>query len=326
MTDSEGTRIDRWLAERVDGRARNQIQNDLEAGLIRVAGKVQPARYRVRLGELIEYDLPEVIVSTLQPESIPLNIVFEDEFMIVIDKPAGLVVHPAPGHASGTVANALLAHCGPSLEGVGGEDRWGLVHRLDSLTSGLMMAAKTQPAYEALVEALSERRVSRQYLGVVIGSFKEDEGTVDRPIGRRPNDRKRMGVAREGEGREARTDWRLLCQSDGLALLGLALHSGRTHQIRVHLQSVGHPILGDNEYGWTRSRTLQMMEQHLRNRVMAVWPERQLLHAAKLSFEHPILPDTPLTFQSPLPEDMRRVVEMVWDDQYQPALKAWYQG
>lgn len=326
VTESEGVRLDRWLTEQVPGRARNQIQHDITAGLVRVAGELQPARYRVCLGDEVQYDQPEELSLRLLPESIPLNIAYEDEYMIVIDKPASLVVHPAPGHASGTVANALLAHCGPSLEGVGGENRWGIVHRLDNLTSGLMMAAKTQPAYEALVAALSERRVKRQYLGLVIGSFKDDEGTVDRPIGRREKDRKRMGITRKGEGKEARTDWRVICQGGSLGLLGLSLHTGRTHQIRVHMQSIGHPVLGDADYGWSKPRTLQEMAQSLRTILTAIWPTRQMLHAALLTVAHPIIPDRQVRIESPIPEDMTKIMDIVWGDAWKEPLKAWYQG
>lgn len=308
----------------MEGRARNQIQHDIEAGRVRVGGEPLPARYKVALDDVIEYDVPEPPDTRLRPEAIELNIVFEDEHLIVIDKPAGLVVHPAPGHSGGTVANALLAHCGPSLEGVGGEERWGIVHRLDNLTSGLMMAAKTQPAYEALVEALAERRVSRKYLGVVIGSFKEDEGIVDRPIGRRLQDRKKMGVL--AEGREARTDWRLICQGGGLALVGLTLHSGRTHQIRVHMQSIGHPVLADPDYSWSMQRTLQEMAQKMRPVLSSIWPNRQMLHAGLLTFEHPTTPGRYLKFISPVPEDMERVLQTLWGDAWHAPLEAWYQG
>ena len=322
VNEAAGERLDRWLAERSAGRARNQIQHDIEAGRVLVNGAARPARYRVALGDRIEHDPPQTPPSILLPENIPLNIIFEDEQMIVLDKPAGLVVHPAPGHAQGTVANALLAHCGRSLEGVGGEGRWGIVHRLDALTSGLMLAAKTQAAYEALVQALAERRVRRHYLGLVIGTFKENQGTVDRPIGRRKGDRKRMGVLREG-GLEARTDWRLLCQGEGLGLLGLTLHSGRTHQIRVHLQSIGHPVLADSDYGWSKPRTMQSMNQELRSRLAVVWPERQMLHAALLMLEHPTAPRCQLRFQSALPDDMTRVMGVVWEESWREPVREW---
>lgn len=324
VTQADGSRLDRWLAEHVDGRTRSQLQHDLENGRVRVNGELRPARYGVALGDVIEYDPPEAIDTRLRPEAIPLNIVYEDEHLVVIDKPAGLVVHPAPGHDGGTVANALLAHIGPALEGVGGEGRWGIVHRLDNLTSGLMMAAKTQPAYERLVAALSEREVRRKYIGIVIGSFREGEGIIERPIGRRVSDRKLMGVL--AEGRPSRTDWRLIAQGDGLAILGMALHTGRTHQIRVHMQAIGHPVLGDSDYGWSKPRTLQEMAQGLRPKLSAVWPGRQMLHAAILRFQHPIDPDRPMAFESAPPADMVNVMNAVWGEEgWKPAVEAWYQ-
>ncbi|MCL5271296.1 MAG: RluA family pseudouridine synthase [bacterium] len=314
------------------GRARNQIQHDIGAGRVRVNDEARPASHKVRAGERIDYDLPEETDQRPRPEMIPLRVVFEDEHLIVIDKPAGLVVHPAPGHATGTLVNALLAHIGPSLEGVGSEAtddesgetgaRWGIVHRLDALTSGLIMAAKTQPAYDALVAALGERRVRRQYLGLVAGYFKEDAGMIDRPIGRRRNDRKRMGIPREG-GRPAVTDWRVLYQDRGLTLLALTLHTGRTHQIRVHMQSIGRPILGDPEYGWTRRRTLQDLPQDTRPVLSGVWPGRQMLHAARLAFMHPLAPACQLNCQSPPPADMAAVMSAMWGDIWQEKIARW---
>jgi 23S rRNA pseudouridine1911/1915/1917 synthase len=321
VTEDAGVRLDRWLADALQGRARHRIQLDLEAGRVLVNGAPQPARYKVREGDAIEYDIPDEVSTRLQPEAIPLSIVFEDEHLLVLDKPAGMVVHPAPGHAGGTVANALLAHCGPSLEGAGGEDRWGIVHRLDNLTSGLMMAAKTPQAYEKLVVALAERRIRRRYLGIALGMFRLNAGTIDQPIGRRRNQRKRMGIV--ADGRPSRTDWTLLCQDHQLALLGLRLHTGRTHQIRVHLQSIGRPILGDEEYGWTKARTLQALPQRLRPAIAGVWPGRQMLHAAHLAFEHPIIPDCRIDLSSPPPADMRAVLETVWPDLWPERLEQW---
>src|SRR5262245_11734693 len=243
-------RLDKFLAHCFEGRARNQIQQDIEKGLVRVEGQVvTQASLKLKPGQRIEYDLPEAKGEKLKPENIPLTVVFEDENLIVIDKPAGLVVHPAPGHASGTLANALLAHCGPALEGVGGEGRWGIVHRLDALTSGLMIAAKKQGAYEKLVAMLAARHVRRSDLGLAPGYFHENSGTVELAIARRRSDRTLMGAldprraARHGiTGKTARTDWELLIQGEGAAFLGLKLHTGRTHQIRVHMQAIGRPI------------------------------------------------------------------------------------
>ena len=322
VTENAGVRLDRWLAEQLEDRSRSQIQIDLEAGRVRLNGEVRPARTLVAEGDRIEYELPPPPETDLLPEAIPLNILYEDEHLLVIDKPAGLVVHPAPGHHSGTLANALLAHCGPGLVGVGGERRWGIVHRLDNLTSGVMVAAKTALAYQRLVAALSERELRRKYLGIVIGSFKESEGIVEEPVGRRHGDRKLMGVV--DDGRPARTDWRLLAQGHGLALLAMALHSGRTHQIRVHMQYMGHPVLGDPEYSWSKQRTLQEMAQGLRPKLAAVWPQRQMLHAAILSFMHPVDPDRPMRFECPPPQDMIAVMNTMWGEEgYKAALDAW---
>jgi len=311
VIDDEGTRLDRWLAQCLDGRARNQIQHDIEAGRVRIEGEVRPSRYRVRGGDRIEYELPSPAPTELKPEPIPLNIIFQDEHLLVIDKPAGMVVHPAPGHSGGTVANALLAHCGPSLEGVGEEGRWGIVHRLDRDTSGLMLAARSPQVHDALVAALAERRVRRNYLGLAVGNFKEGEGLIDRPIGRRPKDRKRMGIIEDG--RVACTHWRVLTQVDGLSLLGLTLQTGRTHQVRVHLQSIGRPALADPDYGWTKSRTLQILPQTARPKLAAVWPGRQMLHAVRLALDHPVMPRCRLNFQSHLPEDMLGVLRAFWE-------------
>jgi 23S rRNA pseudouridine1911/1915/1917 synthase len=319
-------RLDRWLSEQLPDRARNQIQKDIADGRVRVNGEAAPARHRLREGDRIEYDRPEAVLTRIEPEAIPLNILFEDNDLLVLDKPAGLVVHPAPGHAGGTVANALLAHCGPALEGVGGEGRWGIVHRLDAATSGLMLAAKTQPACDALTAALARHHVRRQYLGLSLGMLHADEGTIDRPIGRRPNDRKRMGVRDDEYGRPARTDWRVLMQQHGMALLALSLHTGRTHQIRVHLQSLGHPILGDPDYGWTRARTLKDFDTRLRATLSAQWPKRQMLHAARLRLRHPIDRERILSFHSPPPDDMAAMLDLFFPDLWQPVVRKWLTG
>ncbi len=322
VADSAGLRLDRWLSDRLPDRTRNQIQHDLEAGCITVNGAAEPARYKVRDGDRIAYQVPAPETERLKPESIPLAIVHEDEHVIVIDKPAGMVVHPAPGHPGGTLANALLAHCGPSLAGVGGDGRWGIVHRLDAQTSGLMVAARTPLAYRRLTAALAERAVSRRYLGIVIGSMHQDGGSIDRPLGRRASDRKKIGVAKEGQGRPSQTDWRVLVQDHGLALLGLTLHTGRTHQIRVHLESIGRPILSDPDYGWTLPRTLAAIAPKLRPQLSAVWPGRQMLHAARLSFNHPAT-NEPLLFTAMPPADMLAVLDLAWPQTWRAPVDSW---
>lgn len=324
VADSPGLRLDRWLSDHLPERARNQIQNDLEAGHIVVNGTAEPARYKVRAGDKIVYQVPAPDTERLKPESIPLEIIYEDEHVVVIDKPAGMVVHPAPGHTGGTVANALLAHCGPSLAGVGGEGRWGIVHRLDAQTSGLMVAARTPLAYRVLTAALAERTISRRYLGIVVGTMHQDSGSIDRPLGRKMSDRKRFSIAREGHGRPAQTDWRVIIQDAGLALLGLTLHSGRTHQIRVHLESICRPILSDPDYGWTLTRTLAAIPPKLRPQLSAVWPGRQMLHAARLSFNHPATGE-PLRFTALPPPDMAAVLDLFWPEAWKPAVYKWLQ-
>ena len=323
VTDGAGERLDRWLTAHQPDRSRNRIQHDIDAGRVLVNGAARPARYRVAENDRIDYDPPPPADEELQPEAIPLQVDFEDDHLIVIDKPAGLVVHPAPGHASGTVANALLAHCGPDLVGVGGEDRWGIVHRLDAQTSGLMMAAKTAAAYDVLTEALAERRVRRQYLALTLGRFNESEGTIDRPVGRRPSDRKRMGVVPR-TGRPARTHWRVLCEAEELTLLGLTLGTGRTHQIRVHLQSIGRPVLGDVDYGWTKAHTLRQFSQRMRPMLAGVWPSRQMLHAARLTLDHPIAERCRIDLRSQPPEEMIAVMDAMWGDIWREPLEKWY--
>lgn len=322
VADSAGLRLDRWLSDHLPDRARNQIQHDLEAGHISVNGVAEPARYKVRLGDKIIYQIPAPDTERLKPESIPLAIIYEDEHVIVVDKPAGMVVHPAPGHHGGTLANALLAHCGPSLAGVGGEGRWGIVHRLDAHTSGLMVAARTQLAYRVLTAALAERTVNRRYLAIVIGSMHQDSGSIDKPLARKMTDRKKIGIAREGQGRASQTDWRVLVQDHGLSLLGLALHTGRTHQIRVHLESIGRPIVGDPDYGWTLARTLAAITPKLRPQLSAVWPGRQMLHATRLSFNHPST-NEPLLFTASPPADMTAVLDLAWPEIWKPAVVKW---
>lgn len=323
MGEGSGVRLDKWLTERVPDRTRSQIQNDLEAGHIKVNDAIQPARYKVKGGDRIFYAIPAPDTERLKPESIPLEIIYEDEHVVVVNKPAGMVVHPAPGHHGGTLANALLAHCGPSLAGVGGEGRWGIVHRLDAQTSGLMVAARTTLAFRALTAAIAAREVSRRYLGIVVGMMHQDSGSIDKPLGRRTSDRKRIGVmTRAGQGRPSQTDWRVIVQDSGLALLGLTLHTGRTHQIRVHLESICRPILSDPDYGWTLTRTLAAVTPKLRPQLGAVWPGRQMLHATRLKFNHPATGEA-LEFTALPPQDMQAVMDLVWPEKWRESIEHW---
>ena len=255
------------------------------------------ANYRVREGETIALHVPPPRPSELAAEPLALDILHEDDDLLVIDKPAGLVVHPAPGHPSGTLVNALLYHC-RSLSGIGGEARPGIIHRLDKDTSGLLLVAKHDRSHRHLAAQLKTRKLQRRYQALVHGAMPAQEGTIDAPVGRHPTQRKKMAVVAHG-GRAARTHYRVLEAWGVLSLLELALETGRTHQIRVHLASLGHPVLGDATYGpgarrWPGRPALEQ--------AMRAFP-RQALHAAQVRFRHPTHGDC-MTFSSPVPTDM----------------------
>jgi 23S rRNA pseudouridine1911/1915/1917 synthase len=288
-----GERLDRALAE-LAGVPRARAQRWIEAGRVRLAGAPARASRRVLEGERIVADPPEPEVSALRPEPIPLPILHEDAHLVVVDKPAGLVVHPAPGHPGGTLVNALLYHC-RELAGVGGVRRPGIVHRLDRGTSGVMVVAKHDEAHLALAAQFHDHTVERVYLAFVRGAPGADVGRVDRPIGRHPRDRKRMSVAARG-GRAARTAWRVRTRWPrlGVALLEVRPETGRTHQIRVHLASAGLPLLGDAVYGRGGRREAKALAPDLR---------RPALHAAVLGFDHPATGER-LRFEAPLPADL----------------------
>ncbi|MBR5094707.1 MAG: RluA family pseudouridine synthase [Oscillospiraceae bacterium] len=271
QTEESGERIDALLARSVPDLTRSAAQRLLEEGRVLLAGQPVKKNYKCALGDCFQVSLPEPEDVDLIPQDIPLAVVYEDADLIVVDKPRGLVVHPAPGHPDGTLVNALLFHCGDSLSGIGGEKRPGIVHRIDKDTSGLLIVAKNDFAHQALSAQLADRSLSRTYEAVARGSFREDSGTVDRPIGRHPTDRKRMAVIERG-GRPAVTHWQVLARYKGYAHIRCKLETGRTHQIRVHMASIGHPLLGDGVYG-------------------APSPDRglagQCLHARRLQFIHP---------------------------------------
>ena len=264
--------------------SRSAAQRLLEEGLVTLLGKPVRKNYRCAAGDCFELVLPEPEDLPLVPQDIPLDVVFEDSDVIVVNKPRGLVVHPAPGHPDGTLVNALLFHCGDSLSGVGGEKRPGIVHRIDKDTSGLLIAAKNDFAHRALSEQLKDRSLSRTYEAVVRGNLREDAGTVDRPIGRHPTDRKRMAIV--PGGRPAVTHWQVLARYKGYTHVRCKLETGRTHQIRVHMASLGHPLLGDFTYG-------------------APSPEKGLegqgLHAGALQFIHPRSGE-PVRLETELPD------------------------
>ncbi|MEM9174973.1 MAG: RluA family pseudouridine synthase [Myxococcota bacterium] len=285
---SVGTRIDALLAE-LSGVSRAQVKRWIDADRVTVGGDVVRPSRKVALGEAIEARPLEPVEMALAPEAIPLEVLFEDEHLIVIDKPAGLVVHPAPGHPSGTLVNALLAHCG-DLAGIGGVFRPGIVHRLDRGTSGVMVAAKNDATHQGLSLQFAEHSIDRVYRTLVRGVPRADEGRVDRPIGRHPRDRKRMSVEAKA-GKASITNWRVVrrFRKAMTSELEVRPETGRTHQIRVHLSSAGLPLVGDPVYGRARGNDARL--------------GRPALHAAHLGFAHPAT-GRRLVFETPLPADL----------------------
>ncbi|MBR4077859.1 MAG: RluA family pseudouridine synthase [Oscillospiraceae bacterium] len=267
-----GTRIDAWLSTNVPDLTRNAAQRLLTDGMVLVNGKPPKKNYKISAGDAVIVTIPDIAEVPLVPQNIPLDIVYEDEDVVVVNKPRGMVVHPAPGHPDGTLVNALMYHCGDSLSGVGGEKRPGIVHRIDKDTSGLLIVAKNDAAHLALSAQLSDRSLSRVYRAVVVGNLKQDSGTVDAPIGRHPNDRKKMAVTHQNS-RNAVTHWSVLERYRGYTHVRCKLETGRTHQIRVHMAHIGHPLLGDEVYGHAK-----LPEKGLVG---------QCLHAKELQFIHP---------------------------------------
>lgn len=245
-----GKRADAFIAERTE-LTRSAAVRLMESGNILVGGKTVTKNYKVRAGDIFSVSMPEAEPDEALPENIPLDIVYEDGDIIVVNKPKGMVVHPAAGNPSGTLVNALLYHCGESLSGIGGVLRPGIVHRIDKDTEGLLVVAKNDRAHLSLAEQIKEHRVSRVYYAIALGNFREDSGTVDAPIGRHPTDRKKMAVIRDSEkkSRNAVTHWSVIERFGRYTLLRCELETGRTHQIRVHMSYIGHPLLGDSLYG-----------------------------------------------------------------------------
>ena len=302
ISEADGdVRLDSLIAQRLD-LSRTQAATLIAQGRVTVAGRAERASYRPRAGERVE-----VLVPAPEPkreivgERIPISVVYEDDEVVVVDKASGMVVHPAPGNWTGTLVNALIGR-GGELSSTSGEDRAGIVHRLDKDTSGLMLVAKTDRAHRILSKALAERRVARRYAVLSWGHVDGDRVTVEKPIGRDPRDRTRMAIV--NTGRAARTDFIRLARFDAVDLLRAHLHSGRTHQIRVHLASIGHPVVGDDTYGGGGGR-----------RLVALPPRRHFLHAAWLIFTHPTSGQR-IELRSPLPEDLARSIAAVagWED------------
>ena len=297
-------RLDRLLADHVPALSRSRLKNLIETGRVSIGGAtITEPGYRVKPGQAVTLVIPPPVDETPQAQAIPLQVAYEDEHLIVVDKPAGLVVHPAPGNPDRTLVNALLAHCGASLSGIGGVRRPGIVHRLDKDTSGLMVAAKHDAAHRGLSEQFATRRLSRTYQAVVWGVPRPGAGRIEGAIGRDPRNRKRMAV-RESGGKAAVTHYRVLKPLGPLwSLVECRLETGRTHQIRVHMAHRGHPLVGDALYGGARRRGLDERWQ----KTLALCP-RQALHAAALRFVHPVS-GAALAFESPLPADMHALIE-----------------
>ena len=290
-----GGRLDLALAT-LTGRSRTQAATLIATGRVTVDGRAERASFRVEAGARIAVQIPAPPGREIIPEQIPVNVVFEDDELVVVNKPAGMVVHPAPGNWSGTLVNALMGR-GQGLAAGGGPERAGLVHRLDKETSGLLIVAKTDRAHRVLSAALAARRITRRYACLVWGHLDEDDVTVDRPIGRATNDRTRMVV--RPDGRAARTDFHRLARFDSTDLLRAHLHSGRTHQIRVHLTAIGHPVVGDDTYGGGGGR-----------RLVGLPPKRHFLHAAWLVLRHPVSGQE-MDLRSPLPPELKHSLATV---------------
>jgi 23S rRNA pseudouridine1911/1915/1917 synthase len=289
---ADAPRLDLLVAQQLDI-SRNQAATLIANGRVLVGGRRQRASYRAEPGERIDVDVPAPENRPVLGESIPLAVAFEDDDVLVVDKPSGMVVHPAPGNWSGTLVNALKGR-GTSLSTGADESREGIVHRLDKETSGLLLVAKSDRAHRTLGAALQARQITRRYAALTWGHLSEDKVTIDRPIARDPRDRKRMAVV--STGRPARTDLTRLARFDSADLLRAHLHTGRTHQIRVHAASIGHPVVGDDTYGGGGGRKL-----------VGLPPRRHFLHAAWLIFRHPVSGET-VDLRSPLPEDLRRAL------------------
>lgn len=290
--NESGTRIDRYLAEKDSGFSRSFIQKLLKDGQVTVGGKPAKSNYKVREDDSIHLEVPDSSEPDIVPEDIPLDILYEDEDVLIVNKPKGMVVHPAAGHYQGTLVNAVMAHCGDSLSGINGVMRPGIVHRIDKDTTGALLVCKNDNAHRDLALQLKEHSIKRRYRAIVAGVIKEEEGTIEGPIGRHPVDRKKMAINYKN-GKEAVTHYRVLERFPNATYVECRLETGRTHQIRVHMTSIGHPLLGDEVYGSGRN------PYHLQG---------QTLHAMILGFVHPSTGEY-MEFTAPLPEYFEKLLE-----------------
>ena len=290
--NTEGQRIDRYLSDELEDRSRSYIQKIMKEGYVKVNQKPVKSNYRLSFGDSVEVTLPEAKEPDIVPENIPLDILYEDQDIIMINKPKQMVVHPAPGHYSGTLVNALMYHCGDELSGINGCMRPGIVHRIDMDTTGSLVVCKNDKAHQSLSEQLKVHSIRRIYVAIVHGNIKEDSGTVNAPIGRHPTDRKKMSTHCKN-GRDAVTHYKVLERFGDYTYIQCELETGRTHQIRVHMASIGHPLLGDEVYGPARQPFSL---------------EGQTLHAGVLGFIHPRTGEY-VEFSAPLPAYFEELLE-----------------
>ena len=305
LPQHEGQRLDRYLTDQRPEFSRSRLQKLIVEGAVCINGKTTRSSYRLVVGDSITIDIPPPIDSTINPEDIPLDIFFEDDHVLVLDKPAGMIVHPAGSVTSGTLVNALLSHC-THLSGINGILRPGIVHRLDKDTSGLMVVAKSDKGHRGLAAQLEARAMERRYLALIWGGFEVDEGRIEAPIGRHPKNRRRMAVSQNG--RYAATRWKIRARYDFLSLLSLALETGRTHQIRVHLAHLNRPVFGDPLYGGREERLSGIAPLFRRGATrLLAQTNRQMLHAIQLTFVHPVTKEE-MAFRAQPPEDMQNIL------------------
>jgi len=295
-------RLDSFLRKKFPAASRVALKRLIEQGHIRVNGQEAKPTHSPRAGETIEVHWPEPRPAEAKPEEMPLDILFEDRSLLVLNKPPGLVVHPAAGHEEHTLVNALLHHCGGELSGIGGVARPGIVHRLDKETSGCLVVAKNDETHIALSAQFAGRKVKKIYNAIVCGEPKRDSGEIRAAIARHPSHRKRMAVSDDNSGRAAYTSWRVLERLNAATLVEAQLHTGRTHQVRVHFQFLGHPLAGDETYGARQNQRLTELTAYQAPRVM--------LHARELSFVHPRTEES-LSFEAPLPDDFREALKFL---------------
>ena len=296
--EESGLRIDRYLADHLDGQSRNSIQKLIEEGLVLVNGNTCRASYKLQEKDQIFVSVPDAVLTELQPERIPLDILYEDDQLLIVNKSKGMVVHPAPGHSTGTLVNAIMYHCGKELSGINGEIRPGIVHRIDMNTTGSLIVCKTDAAHRFIASQIKEHSVHRVYRAIVYGHLNPTEGTIRTSIGRDPRDRKKMSVGVKN-GRQAITHYRELARlKNNFSYVEFELETGRTHQIRVHMASIGHPILGDQVYGPKKS------PYHL---------DGQTLHAMTIGFVHPTSKRY-VEFTAPLPEYFQHLLAILGEE------------